>query len=99
MQDIVLAALFEIHHELDRDPRVTGPAGIGRVAAVAAQIPGVSGVSHSSDPEPDLRRALAEHGPEVGDAGNELAHPIASLFPYLRNSVPQAEAQIAAAAR
>ena len=45
MQDVVLAALLEIHHELHRDPRIARPARIGRVAAVAAEIAGVAGAS------------------------------------------------------
>ena len=46
MQDVVLAALFEIHHELHGDPRTTRPARIGRVAAVTVEIPGISGFGH-----------------------------------------------------
>ena len=46
VQDVVLAALLEIHHELHRDARVAGPARIGRVAAVAAEVAGVAGVRH-----------------------------------------------------
>jgi hypothetical protein len=46
VQDIVLAALFEIDHELHRDPRAARPLRMGRVAAVAAEIAGISGVSH-----------------------------------------------------
>jgi hypothetical protein len=29
MQNVILAALFEIHHELHRDPRIARPARIG----------------------------------------------------------------------
>ena len=47
VQDIVLAALLEIDHELHRDPRAIGPLRIGRVAAIAAEIPGIRGISHS----------------------------------------------------
>ena len=50
VQDVVLAALLEIHHELDRDARVARPARIGRVAAVAAEVAGVAGVGHARLP-------------------------------------------------
>ena len=43
MQNVVLAALFEIDHELHGDPRTAGPSRIGRVAAVAVEIAGISG--------------------------------------------------------
>ena len=42
VQDIVLAALFEIHHELHRDARAAGPFQIARFAAIAVEIPGIS---------------------------------------------------------
>src|SRR6188768_3129155 len=38
VEDIVLAAFLEIHHELDGNARVARPFGIGRVAPVAAEI-------------------------------------------------------------
>ena len=50
VQNIVLAALLEIHHELHGDARVAGPLRIGRVAAVAAEIAGVVGLGHARLP-------------------------------------------------
>src|SRR5262249_56803155 len=46
MQDVVLAALLEIHHELHRDARAVRPVRIGRVAAVAMEIPRIKRVRH-----------------------------------------------------
>ena len=42
MQDVVLAALLEIHHELHGDARIARPARIGRSAAIAAEITGIT---------------------------------------------------------
>ena len=44
VQNVVLAALLEIHHELNRDPRAARPVRIGRIAPVAAEIARVSGL-------------------------------------------------------
>src|SRR5215475_9632906 len=46
MQDVVLAAFLEIHHELHRDPRAARPMRIGRIAAVAAEIAWIARVRH-----------------------------------------------------
>ena len=47
VENIVLAAFLEIHHELHRDPRVARPFGIGRVAPVAAEVARVSRRGHA----------------------------------------------------
>ena len=47
MQDVVLAAFLEVHHELHGEPRAAGPARIGRVAAIAAEIAGI-GFGHQN---------------------------------------------------
>jgi hypothetical protein len=62
VQNVVLAALFEIDHELHGDPRPTGPARIGRVTPVALEIPRVSGLRHLRGLEADFLRTLPQHG-------------------------------------
>ena len=47
VENIVLAAFLEIHHELDRDPRFAGPFGIGRVAPVASEVARVGRRGHA----------------------------------------------------
>ncbi len=62
VQNVVLAALFEIHHELHGDARVARPFRIGRAAAVAAEIARVTGLCHLDFLEADFLRALPQHG-------------------------------------
>lgn len=62
MQNVILAALFEIHHELHGNAGVARPLRIGRVAAVAAEIAGVSGLGHLDFLEGDILRTLPQHG-------------------------------------
>ena len=62
VQNIVLAALLEIHHELDRDPRISRPARIGRVATVAVEIARVFVPGHLDFLETDFLRAFPQHG-------------------------------------
>ena len=38
MQDVVFAAFFVVHDELDRDPRAAGPFRIGRGLAIATEV-------------------------------------------------------------
>ena len=47
---------------LHGDTRAAGPARIGRVAAVAMEIAGVSGFSHLRGLEADSLRTLPQHG-------------------------------------
>ncbi len=46
MENIVFAALLEIHHELDGDAGAIGPARVRRIAAIAAQVARVACVGH-----------------------------------------------------
>ncbi len=62
MQNVVFTALFEIHHELDGDPRIAGPAWMGRVPPIAVEIAGVPGFGHLHSLEADFLRALPQHG-------------------------------------
>ncbi len=62
VQNVVFAAFLEIQHELHGDARIAGPAWIGRIAAIAMEIPGISGLSHLHFLEADFLRALPEHG-------------------------------------
>ena len=48
MEDVVLAALLVVDHELHADPRSVRPARMRRVAAVADEVAGIGGVGHAS---------------------------------------------------
>src|SRR5579883_1530278 len=50
MQDVVLAALFVIDHELQGDPRAVRPIGIGRRAAIADHVARIGVVCHGKAP-------------------------------------------------
>src|ERR1700735_1965531 len=50
VQDVVLAAFFEIDHELHGDPCIAGPVRMWRIAAVATEIPGIPAPGHSTLP-------------------------------------------------
>jgi hypothetical protein len=45
VQDIILATLFIVEHELHRDVGAAGPVGVGRIWAVAVE---VAGIAHRS---------------------------------------------------
>src|SRR5580700_3999057 len=62
VQDIVLAALLEVHHELHGDARMAGPLRMRRIAAVATEIPGIPAPHHLHFLEANLLRAIPEYG-------------------------------------
>ena len=51
VQDVVLAALLVIDHELHADPRIAGPMRMGRIAAVADRDRADRKVAHVSCPD------------------------------------------------
>ena len=66
MQDVVLAALLVVEHELHGDPRAARPFRVGRVAAVADDVARIGGVRH----EPKLSGfGGADHKPMVTHRG------------------------------
>jgi hypothetical protein len=66
VQHRALAPLLVVEDELDGDPRVAGPMGVGRASAVADEVAGIGGVSHRSFRRwPRVARESRDAGPSL----------------------------------
>src|SRR3954453_7652958 len=70
-----LRAFLEIDHEIDRDPRVVGPARMRRLGAVADKIPGHFGSCGGSGYQPQCRIWSSVYGHSSGRAAAAASSP------------------------